>query len=442
MIEVSVQPSRLVAGRQACLAIRFTNTGQGACSKVVFKLDVPVGIALLQGRSKVEIPSIPAGGSHTHEMTVEPAKAGSFRLESGNFSYRNEFGVSVPVTDFRWELSVEAAPPVRPVVARPTPRPVVELEHGGSTLTVGEWGEIRILVHNASGVPLSDVTVAVTGPFEGDPARARKVSVLPDRKTARVTFSISAPLGGQLPVTVHTTSSFPDALGAMLQQTQEDRVHVKVLRPAEQVAASVANAMQTATTGRAPHGQTILYLSACPRDMEPLRTNDELREVTQELQLGPDRDDFRLEWCPAVRGTDISRALGRYRPRVVHFSGHGDREGGLYVGDETGLSELAAPDGLADLFGGYSATINCVIVNACHSMKLANAMADRIDYVIGMRCEIGDQAAIFFSVGFYQGLFAGRSVPDAFNQGRALIRLRRETNLEFKTPVLLTRDSG
>ena len=66
-------------------------------------------------------------------------------------------------------------------------------------------------------------------------------------------------------------------------------------------------------------------------------------------------------------------------------------------------------------------------------------MAAHIDYVVGMRSEIGDEAAILFTVGFYQGLFAGRPVPQAFRQGCALLQAKRMARPEFGTPVLLTR---
>ena len=101
-----------------------------------------------------------------------------------------------------------------------------------------------------------------------------------------------------------------------------------------------------------------------------------------------------------------------FEPQVVHFSGHGDRDGRLYVENESGESALVTPEGLADLFGQHKSTIRCVIVNACHSVRLAEALASRIDHVIGMRHVIGDAAAIEFSFGFYLALFAGWSGPD------------------------------
>jgi hypothetical protein len=41
--------------------------------------------------------------------------------------------------------------------------------------------------------------------------------------------------------------------------------------------------------------------------------------------------------------------------------------------------------------------------------------------------------------GFYQGLFAGQTVPDAFKQGRDLMQVDPITNSEYEVPILLVR---
>lgn len=67
----------------------------------------------------------------------------------------------------------------------------------------------------------------------------------------------------------------------------------------------------------------------------------------------------------------------------------------------------------------------------------AGAIAQYVDYVVGMTKAIGDRAAIEFSVGFYDGLGYGRSVPDAYGFGLSAIDL--EGIPETDTPILQTR---
>jgi hypothetical protein len=78
-----------------------------------------------------------------------------------------------------------------------------------------------------------------------------------------------------------------------------------------------------------------------------------------------------------------------------------------------------------------------VVLNACWSAEQAEAIAQEIDVVVGMKRAITDSAAIEFAGGFYQGLGFGRNVQEAFRLGRIQIDL---ANLpEDATPQMLTR---
>jgi hypothetical protein len=213
-----------------------------------------------------------------------------------------------------------------------------------------------------------------------------------------------------------------------------------VARRAEPAAAKDA-AQAAGTMGGTDRVRTVLFLAASPKDLKPLSPDEELRKIEQELQLGPS-NDFVLKSHVAARLTDISRSLVRYKPHVVHFSGHGASDGGLYVADENGFSKPVNPQGLAEMFGRYRDMIRCVVVNACHSEQLAAAMSRYIDYVVGMHSEVGDSAAILFSVGFYQALFGGETVPQAFRLACSLLWSDEATETAHQVPVLYTLGSG
>lgn len=431
MIEVSIEPRSLIVGCRSQLAIRFANTGQGPCSDIVFKLGLPSGITLMSGRNRAEIPVIRPGLVHVHELAVEPTRPGEFELTSTNFSYRDEFDEPVRRTDFRWGLSVRPAPaqPTAPP-ARPAPR--LSIEHVGGQLALGRWDVLEILARNTTGVTLNDVLLAVSGPFRTEGKRCR-VPVLLDGKTVRASFRVIADEGGRhVPVSVRTSYSYPDGSGSVRNQTQEDGLEVAVVEPER------PDQPQEVPSGNVSR-QTILYLTASPQDLGPLRSDLEMRKVKERLQLARRWDHYRIEYCPATRLLDLTQALVDYEPQIVHFSGHADEDGNLCLEDDNGYRRAATPEGLAGLFGQHKSTIQCVIVNACYSMRLAEAMARRIDYVVGMRCQIGDEAAILFSVGFYQGLFAAQAVPDAFERGRLHLQAEQATELEYQTPVLLRR---
>jgi len=434
MIRVSVNPGTLVAGQHSMLTIELSNTGLGACSDVVFRLKLPPGMALVSGRDRIDVQEIQARQVHVHQVTVLPGKLGDVEVGTSNFSYRDEDGIKRRQHDWRAPIRVLAASPAQGGLARASSSspsrlpPRLTLSHGGGKLALDEWDVLEVFIRNATGVPVHDVTLILTGPFRVDRASAR-IQLLRDGETGRAAFSVHVPDRGKVPVSIRMTYRYRDERGQLSSATQDDRLAVEVAAPADTVPPPDEEAPVT----------TILYLAAQPRNLDPLRSDQEMREVKRLIQLGRDREHYRLEHCVAARLWDISQALGDYWPQIVHFAGHGRDDGSLAVENDFGGASFVNPAGLANLLGGFASSVRCVIVNACHSLVLAEAVSEQIDYVVGMRSEILDIASVQFSVGFYQGLFAGKTVPDAFGQGLALIQAEPITNSEHKVPVLLAR---
>jgi hypothetical protein len=78
------------------------------------------------------------------------------------------------------------------------------------------------------------------------------------------------------------------------------------------------------------------------------------------------------------------------------------------------------------------------ILNACYSEIQAEAIAEHIEWVIGMSDAVGDEAAISFSIGFYQDLEAGKTIEEAYKLGCVQIRLQGTP--EHLTPVLIRKE--
>lgn len=439
MINISVTSPRLVAGQRARLDIRFSNIGSGPCRKVVFTLGVPPGLRLVGGGERIDIAALEPGADVIRSVTVEAAQAGEYPLTSPNFSYRDED--DEPVRDRNWRAVVAVADQV-PSPPPPTliPPPEVRVECEATGLVVREWAQLPILVRNRSSLTVSDVSVEVAGPLEVSDRRGG-ITALPGGKSARLRFHVRPHDAGLVPVTVRVAYGYLDGSGSSRRVTREERLHVQVAR--DEGGDGTASGTTAAAGSR--HGtreRTVLFLAANPRNLTPLRPDEELRLIEQELWLSPNRDDFRLVSHVAVQLIDISRALVRYRPQIVHFSGHGDETGRIYVEDPLGYSKPVELEGLAEIFGAYNDTIRCVIVNACHSQRLARAIARHVDHAIGMRYEIGDNAAVRFSVGFYQAMFGGATVPQAFKTAPALLRSDAETMNDYEVPQLFPGDQA
>lgn len=181
----------------------------------------------------------------------------------------------------------------------------------------------------------------------------------------------------------------------------------------------------------------LLILSANPKNTDPLRLGEEVREIQVGLERARYREQFTVVQRSAVRVDDLRQALLTEQPRIVHFSGHGAGEQGLVLEDATGRIQLVSTAALGELFGLLQCSIDCVVLNACYTEAQLDAIHQHIDTVVGMNQAIGDRAAIQFAVGFYEALGAGESYAQAYRFGCNALRLQGID--EALTPILRSR---
>jgi len=188
--------------------------------------------------------------------------------------------------------------------------------------------------------------------------------------------------------------------------------------------------------GQATPSQKILILAAIPHG---LRLDKEIREIEECIRRAVRRDMFEVDIRTAIRPQDIRHAIAEEKPQIVHFCGHGLEDGSLQLEDDGGQKKFVSPSGLASLFELHANYVNCVLLNACHSAKSAEAISKYINCTIGMNQEIQDKSAIQFAQGFYDGL--GYTTPDnldvfqrAFQEGKVAIKL--ENLSQAQIPVI------
>jgi CHAT domain len=435
MIEVSFEPPRLAAGQDCDIAVRFTNQGPGTCTHIVFRLDLPHEFLMLRGRDHIEIQELSVGRSWVEEVTVRPARAGTFSVASANFAYCDSHGTHHRIRDFRGELTVLPATPASEAIT---------VEYAGGDLVLGERGALRLRVRNTGRADLRDLVLTIGGPLSvAVPGPRVRIPALMAGADHVVSFA-ACPVESGSSVQIHVHTEYTDPAGRT--RARNDLLRVAVPRLSAQAGGKPAR-------GSTAHKDTILYLAASPlhqssrywEDPERpevlarLRVDKELEEIRTQLKLSRYGDRFRFEFRLAASAVEISRALAEHHPRIIHLSGHGDADGGIYVEDERGDGIPATPEGLARLLRLNADDAECVIVNACYSRRLAEAMRGYFDYTIGMRRRIGDQAAIVFSIGFYQGIAGGDTIPRAFERGCALVETDVRYTAEHDIPELLSK---
>lgn len=82
---------------------------------------------------------------------------------------------------------------------------------------------------------------------------------------------------------------------------------------------------------------------------------------------------------------------------------------------------------LEGIFKAIAGEVSLVVLNACYSETLAQRLRYSVDCVIGTTAAIGDDAAKIFAAGFYSALAAGRSVGQAFDQGKVVVQISQHS---------------
>jgi CHAT domain len=127
----------------------------------------------------------------------------------------------------------------------------------------------------------------------------------------------------------------------------------------------------------------ILFLIAEPTDSARLRSRQELRDIKERLQLANERERFVLDYELSSRPEEISQAILKIQPQIIHFSGHGTSNGELCFEDSLGRMQPVEPHVLAELFELVADWVECVVLNACYSDIQAQAIVQHIPFVIG-----------------------------------------------------------
>ena len=191
--------------------------------------------------------------------------------------------------------------------------------------------------------------------------------------------------------------------------------------------------------------KTILVLSANPNNSSSLSLAEAVREIDRCLTQSKCRDRFNLTYRWTARLKDVQRAILEICPHFVHFSGHGAKEKGLALEDETGEVNLVSTEEVSELFTLFTDHIECILLNDCYLESQAKAIAESAPYVIGLNHATGGLATREFTAGFYNALISGQSIDFAFryaltsylktNVSRGSIPVLIKKSLNVRQPV-------
>jgi hypothetical protein len=179
-------------------------------------------------------------------------------------------------------------------------------------------------------------------------------------------------------------------------------------------------------------------LSRPPDGREPrLLLDEDVREIRVKVRAAEHRDALDFDYRLATRPDDLLQGLNETRPQLVHFSGHGGSQGLMLMDPHGQHAHCVDAVALSQLFRAFRGDIRLVVLNACLSLRQAEAIADVVGCAIGTPGAISDAAAITFGAAFYRAVAFGHSVKAAFDQACTALALSHFT--ERDCPRLVAR---
>jgi hypothetical protein len=168
----------------------------------------------------------------------------------------------------------------------------------------------------------------------------------------------------------------------------------------------------------------ILMLGASPKG--DLRITREHSRIRDEIDIAKHRDRVDIDVRLSATTRDLQRSIARFRPHVVHFSGHGDEKLITFERDlnpvHTGVVVTAEAFSAACKATDFPPRL--IVLNSCNSASTAKDLVATVAPLgIGMNKVTEDDDSIEYAAALYSSLANGQSVHSAHQAGKAAIGL-------------------
>lgn len=199
--------------------------------------------------------------------------------------------------------------------------------------------------------------------------------------------------------------------------------HASLDRKISGMAAEVQRAVRAV---REPRQEKLRILLLGASSDGGLRIGREQAQIRRAVESSLHRDLIELDARSAATTADLLDGLSKFRPHVVHFSGHSDEQLIEFEDDvddwHQGIVVTAAA--FAHAVRAVDDPPLLIMLNSCNSEPQIDALVDDIaPFAIGMPDEIADSDAISYAARFYSSLADGQSVRGAHLLGRSALEL-------------------
>lgn len=183
-----------------------------------------------------------------------------------------------------------------------------------------------------------------------------------------------------------------------------------------------------------PENLRVLILGASAEG--DLRVGREQKRIRAAVESALHRDQIDLDVRPAATTADLLDGITKFRPHVVHFSGHSNEALIIFEDeqDEPHEGVIVTARAFAKAIEATDNPPLLVLLNSCKSaLQIDDLVAQVAPFAIGMADSIEDDDAINYAAQFYAAIANGQSIKASHLSGQAALELAGLEGAELPT---------
>lgn len=152
----------------------------------------------------------------------------------------------------------------------------------------------------------------------------------------------------------------------------------------------------------------------------------EQKRIRTAVESALHRDLIELDVRPAATTADLLDGITKFRPHVVHFSGHSNEDLIVFEDehDERHEGVIVTARAFANAVKATDDPPLLVLLNSCRSAaQIDDLVTQVVPFAIGMADSIDDGDAISYAAQFYASVANGQSIRSAHLSGQAALEL-------------------
>ncbi len=209
---------------------------------------------------------------------------------------------------------------------------------------------------------------------------------------------------------------------AAAAERRADQQHREVMRRLSRTEADVT-ALRDMRPPKAERLRILMLAASSEGDLRVGREQTRIRAAVESANL---RDLVEFEAKTSATTADLLDGLTKFRPHVVHFSGHSSDELVVFEDDvdDPHRGVVVRAGAFAGALGSITEPPLLVMLNSCRSASQIDKLVEQVvPFAVGMSDSIDDRDAIAYAARFYASVANGTSLQEAHDLGRAALAL-------------------